>query len=96
VDSIPDRARWKTCHLSFKDRLDEKYRIQYRDPIEAIKSLWGDPAFAQHLVYAPKRVFSDANKKNRIYSEMWTGTWWGAVQVCIDLCFYSYIRSFPP
>jgi len=71
-----------TCTLSFKDRPEEKYTIRYHDPVEAIKSLWADPSNADHLVFAPKKIFSDTSKKNRIFSEMWTGKWWHSVQVC--------------
>ena len=82
VDAIPDRAgQWHTKHLSFSDRPSEKHTIRYRGVIDAIKCLWGEPAFSKHMVYAPKKVFSDASRSNRIYSEMWTGSWWHVIQV---------------
>ncbi|KAJ3752725.1 hypothetical protein EV360DRAFT_54739 [Lentinula raphanica] len=52
LDDIPERCGpWFTKKLTFKDRSDEEYLIYHRDPIEAIKSLWGDPALASDLVY---------------------------------------------
>jgi hypothetical protein len=36
---------------------------------------------AEHVVYRPKKIFSDASKSKRIYNEMWTGDWWNTVQV---------------
>lgn len=82
IDEIPERAgEWKSTELKFPDRPDEKYIIRHRDPVEAIKSLWGDPAHVKDLVYAPKKIFSDSSKSNRIFSEMWTGHWWHALQV---------------
>jgi len=79
---MPDRAgKWTTCDLSFKDRPKEKYTIRFGDPIEAIKSLWADPANAEHLVYAPKKVYSDSSKSSHIFSEMWTAKWWQVLQV---------------
>jgi hypothetical protein len=80
VDEIPARGTWQHRDLSFADRPDEKYRIHFRDPIEAIRSLWADPTHAKDFVYQPRQVFSDQGRKNRIYSEMWTGKWWNAVQ----------------
>ncbi|KDR76055.1 hypothetical protein GALMADRAFT_67859, partial [Galerina marginata CBS 339.88] len=56
------------------------HTIRYRDPIEAIQSLWGDPALASHLVYRPRKLFSSCDRQNRIYTELWTGQWWHAVQ----------------
>ncbi|KAH9924485.1 uncharacterized protein B0H18DRAFT_877763 [Fomitopsis serialis] len=85
VDSLPERARWKERWLSFKDRPGERHLLQFRCIIEAIKALLGNPAHADHIVYRPSWMFSDETKKNRIYSEMWTGKWWHAVQVSIVL-----------
>lgn len=49
VDSIPDRAgEWQTKELFFRDHGDEKYTIRFRDPIEAIKSLFADPTLEKH------------------------------------------------
>ena len=81
IDSIPARAQWKTQYLSFPDIPDEKHLIQYRDPLEAIKTLLGNLAHNDHIVYKPCKIFSDHSKKNRIYNEMWTGKWWHSVQV---------------
>ncbi|KAH9911752.1 uncharacterized protein B0H18DRAFT_891825 [Fomitopsis serialis] len=81
VDSIPDRATWKERWLSFKDRPGERHLVQFRDIIEAIKALLGNPAHASQIVYRPSWIFSDKSRKNRIYTEMWSGKWWHAVQV---------------
>ncbi|KAF9455751.1 hypothetical protein BDZ94DRAFT_1135920, partial [Collybia nuda] len=84
LDSIPEKAgSWYTKTLSFKDKPDQKFTIRHRDVIQCIKSLWGDPAFADHLVYQPRRVFSDSTRKNRVYSELWTGKWWNAIQALL-------------
>ncbi|KAF7371466.1 hypothetical protein MVEN_00001000 [Mycena venus] len=81
VDSIPERAgEWTTKSLSFPDRPDEKYLIRHRDPLDAIRALLGNPAYAKDIVYIPKKVFSDSDRKNRVYNEMWTDKWWTGVQ----------------
>lgn len=81
IDCIPDRASWKSETLTFPDRPDEEHVVRYRDIIQAIKALLGNPSHAKHIVYKPRRVFSDQSKTKRIYNEMWTGRWWNAVQV---------------
>ena len=58
--------------------------VQFRDPLEAIRTLLGNPAHAQDIVYKPKKVFSDRTKEKRIYSEMWTGKWWHSIQVSLS------------
>lgn len=84
LEEIPARATWKTCHLSFPDRPEEKHMIQFRDPLEAIRTLLGNPAHARDIVYKPKKVFSDGTKEKRVYSEMWTGKWWHSIQVSLS------------
>ncbi|KAH9914312.1 uncharacterized protein B0H18DRAFT_1125649 [Fomitopsis serialis] len=80
VDSLPDRAEWMERCLSFKDRPNEKHLLQFRDIIQAIRTLLGNPEHADHIVYRPRRIFSDASRTHRLYNEMWTGRWWHAVQ----------------
>ncbi|KAF7363254.1 hypothetical protein MVEN_00678500 [Mycena venus] len=86
VDSIPERAgEWTTKSLSFPDRPGEKYLIRYRDPLAAIRTLLGNPAYAKDIVYIPKKVLSDSDRNNRVYNEMWTGKWWTGVQTKLPL-----------
>ncbi|KAH9917784.1 uncharacterized protein B0H18DRAFT_863342, partial [Fomitopsis serialis] len=72
VDSLPERAEWKERWLSFKDRPNERHLVQFRDIIEAIRTLLGNPAHAGQIVYRPRRIFSDGSRTSRIYHEMWT------------------------
>ena len=83
VDSIPERAGvWQTKQLSFSDQPNEKYTIRYRDPLEAIRSLWKDPELSPDMIFRPAKVYSEEGKKNRIFSEMHTAKWWHVCQVC--------------
>lgn len=78
---IPAQAQWKSKKLSFFDKPEQKHVIHYRDPLEAIKTLLGNPAHAKDIIYQPKKVFMDASKSTCIYNEMWTRKWWYTVQV---------------
>ena len=92
VDLIPERCgTWYTKRLSFKDRPNEYFTVRHRDPIEAIKGLWGDPAFAQDLVYKPAKLFrgTKQTEEERMFSEMWTGGLWNAAQVRTKYAFFS-------
>ena len=82
VDTIPDRAPWRTMSIAFPDRPEEKHLVQYCDIIEAIKALLGNLSYAKQIVWRPRRVFTDASKTKRVFSEMWTGLWWNELQVC--------------
>lgn len=91
VDLIPEQCgTWYTKRLSFKDRPNEYFTVRHRDPIEAIKGLWGDPAFAQDLVYKPAKLFRGTKQmeEERMFSEMWTGGLWNAAQVRTKYAFF--------
>ena len=82
VDAIPEKAgRWQTRHLSFKDQPDDKYTVRFRDPVEAIRSLWRDSDFSPDMVFKPAKLYSDEGMKTRIFNEMWTSKWWHVCQV---------------
>ena len=81
VGSMPARAEWKEEWLTFKDRPGERHLVQFRDIIEAIRALLGNPAHAHRIVYRSSQLFSCAARNNHIYTEMWTGRWWREVQV---------------
>ena len=89
---MPSEAPWSTRDIVFSDRPNDRYTVQYRDVIDGVKALLGDPSLADKLVYRPKRVFTDRSKTSRIYSEMWTGLWWSAVQV--SHCNFHILRAF--
>ncbi|KAJ3779834.1 hypothetical protein GGU10DRAFT_381687 [Lentinula aff. detonsa] len=83
VDEIPSRCgQWFTKKLSFQDRPEEHFFVHHRNPIEAIKALWGDPSFSEHLVYKPANLFrrSAQTQEECMFSEMWTGRFWNAAQ----------------
>ncbi|PPQ97258.1 hypothetical protein CVT26_000650 [Gymnopilus dilepis] len=81
IDAIPERAgAWQTKQLFFNDHPDEKYTIRFRDPVEAIKSLWKDPKLSPSMVYAPAKFYESKKNKNRIFAEMWHAKWWHACQ----------------
>ncbi|KAF5361325.1 hypothetical protein D9757_013558 [Collybiopsis confluens] len=76
---------WYTKELSFRDCPDDRFTVHHRDPIQAIKALWGDPAFVEHLVYRPGKLFygKKQTENYRMFSEMWTTGFWNAVQSAI-------------
>ncbi|KAI0054653.1 hypothetical protein BV25DRAFT_1873302 [Artomyces pyxidatus] len=61
----------------------EKYPLYYRDPMECIKALYGDPEFTPYLTFAPQRHYVDEDQTMRLYSDMYTGKWWWRTQAAI-------------
>lgn len=59
----------------------EVCEVFYRDVIDCIKSLFGDPNFTPFLRFAPEKHYTDDTKGIRMYHDMHTGRWWWATQV---------------
>lgn len=59
----------------------EAFDIYYQDVLECIKALFGDPDFADYLVFAPQRHNMDDDETVQLYSDMHTGRWWWNTQV---------------
>lgn len=59
----------------------EHLQFHYRDTIQCIRALFGNPEFACDLIFAPERHYTDSSRTCRIYNEMATGDWWWSVQV---------------
>ncbi|KAG1719407.1 hypothetical protein EDD22DRAFT_963253 [Suillus occidentalis] len=77
-----------TGHPKFKREqivvAGEAFDIYYRDVIECVKSLYGDPDFAKYLAFAPERHYSDEDETIRLFHDMHTGKWWWDTQKKLD------------
>ncbi|KAJ3542431.1 hypothetical protein NM688_g5971 [Phlebia brevispora] len=88
VDSLPQGAEWKCEVLESKGDLldkDGEYSVEYlelwrRDPLACIRELISNPAFRDHMKYAPEEIFEDCYGKKMMLNEMWTAQWWRDLQ----------------
>ena len=60
---------------------NEMLQFHFRDVLECIHAIYGDPEFAQDLIFAPERHYVDHQRTQRVYNEMHTGDWWWSIQV---------------
>ncbi|KAJ8481391.1 hypothetical protein ONZ51_g6034 [Trametes cubensis] len=59
---------------------DEVHEVFYRDIIECIRALYGDPEFADILVFSSEKHYADEEHKIRVYFDLHTGKWWWETQ----------------
>ncbi|KAI0055018.1 hypothetical protein BV25DRAFT_1816215 [Artomyces pyxidatus] len=62
----------------------ETYEVYFRDLMECVRALYGNPEFAHHMSYVPEQHFASEDMKNRMYGEMYTGDWWWQVQAVLE------------
>ncbi|PIL30260.1 hypothetical protein GSI_07438 [Ganoderma sinense ZZ0214-1] len=62
----------------------EVFEVFYRDIIQCICALYGDPEFTGLLVFTPERHYADADRTVRVYFDMHTGRWWWDTQAELE------------
>ncbi len=65
------------------NNLTERLELWYRDPVDCIRELMGNPMFRDVMKYAPEKLFSDSQGSTAVINEMWTASWWWDLQVCL-------------
>ncbi|KAI1784280.1 hypothetical protein LXA43DRAFT_976757 [Ganoderma leucocontextum] len=58
----------------------EPQEVFFRDILQCVEALWGDPEFAPILLLVPERHYADADHTVHVYFDMNTGKWWWATQ----------------
>jgi hypothetical protein len=83
LDALPHGPKWDMYEVEIKQANGE-IRMEYlfgRNILDVIRSLIGDWVFKDKLRYAPVRVWTTKERKERVYSEAWTAKWWWRMQV---------------
>jgi hypothetical protein len=75
---LPERAPFRCKIVNIGG---ERLEFHFRDVMECIRSLYGDPQFMHYMAFAPERHYTSPERTCRIYNEMYTGDWWWMVQV---------------
>ncbi|KAI9434821.1 hypothetical protein H4582DRAFT_2174356 [Lactarius indigo] len=78
---LPGRPQFKCEDMTIAGITLQFY---FRDILQCIRTLYGDPEFARDLVFVPERHYTDHERTCRVYSEMHTGNWWWAVQTSLE------------
>ncbi|KAI0685867.1 hypothetical protein BC835DRAFT_1408700 [Cytidiella melzeri] len=89
IDALPTGTSWKSQLLKVTGDLKsdegveitEELELWFRDPVECICELIGNPRFQGKMLYAPEQLFEDPKEEHRVWNEMSTGDWWWETQL---------------
>lgn len=91
TDSLPIGGRWRCEQIPLTgDLVDENNTFKtevaelwYRDPIECVKELIGNPAFKHVMDYASSQIYDHPLGKDdsEVINEMSSASWWWKIQV---------------
>ncbi|KAF8259179.1 hypothetical protein EI94DRAFT_1617172 [Lactarius quietus] len=62
----------------------EVCEVYFRDVIQCIRALFGDPDFAQDLIFRPEKHYVNEERTERMYHDMHTGSWWWLTQAAVE------------
>ncbi|TFK58599.1 hypothetical protein BDN72DRAFT_737169, partial [Pluteus cervinus] len=82
IDQLPSRPKFQREEIELGG---ETFEVYFRDVLECVKALFGDPTLAPHMVFAPELHYLDASKQTRAFHDMHTGDWWWATQALIEV-----------
>ncbi|KAH7904046.1 hypothetical protein BJ138DRAFT_1019687 [Hygrophoropsis aurantiaca] len=88
IDSLPPGVDWNMEEIKLlgdlKDengqQLTETLELWYRDPVQIVRELMGNPMFKDVMAYAPEKLYEDEDANNEVINEMWTAEWWWKIQ----------------
>jgi Plavaka transposase len=73
-----DTIQVPTNILGGEKKFYKEFKFYYRNALDCVRALFGEPTMKEHMDYFPKRVFDEEGR--RLYSEMSTGDWWWRIQ----------------
>ena len=84
IQNVEEKGgKWHRKVLHRVDKDPSWYPVQVRfwerNSLDILKELVGDIKVAEHMKWAPEKVYN--SKGERLYSELWTGDWWWRKQV---------------
>ncbi|KAJ6457475.1 hypothetical protein C8R47DRAFT_1328444 [Mycena vitilis] len=93
IDSLPGGVEWHCKVLDTTGDLPdldkdpsgatlktERLELWFRDPVECVAELIGNPAFKDVMCYIPEKVFTAREGGQEVINEMWTAGWWWEIQ----------------
>ncbi|KAJ7716992.1 hypothetical protein B0H16DRAFT_1898115 [Mycena metata] len=98
IDDLPGGVKWQCKEMDVKGDLPdhdkdptgatmrgETVELWWRDPVECVRELIGNPMFRDVMRFAPEELYEDEEGNIRVYNEMWTGDWWQEIQKRLPL-----------
>ena len=73
AEMLPSGPPWMCKQLQTEYPTKNKIYLYYRDPVECLRSLLRSPLLKDHLDFTPRRLFENAEKLVRVYTEWLSG-----------------------
>jgi hypothetical protein len=85
LSSLPSGSNWKSTPVSFEEHgyttATKTPTLYFRDAIECVRLLYGDPRFKGHIRHTPYKEYSDLKQNVEYHGSFLTSMWAHNVQV---------------
>ena len=89
---LPATVPWKQVEIKVRGAVTkEPLTLYYREVIECVKYLWGNPLFSGHMDFIPRREYAGEEKTERLYNEMMTGDRAWSLQANLFILIRAYL-----
>jgi hypothetical protein len=83
MEVLPKAPQWRCMPIAVEGHATKApMSLYYRDSLECVKYLFSNPLFAGHIDYSPRRLWTTAERVERVYTEWMTGESAWEMQVC--------------
>lgn len=73
IESLPPGPQWKAKSWKTDHPTKKPLTLYYRDPLECLQSLLANPLIQDYIEYTPYRLWSEAGKLMRVYTDWLSG-----------------------
>ena len=82
IELLPSGPQWKHRSIKPESPVKHDFQLFYRDAIECLQHLLHSPSLSGQIEFVPKKIYSAADRMERIYTEWLTGDRAWELQVC--------------
>jgi Plavaka transposase len=74
MEMLPKAPQWRSMPINVEGYPTKvPMSLYYQDALECVEYMFGQPSFAGHIDYCPRRLWKSAERLERIYTEWMTG-----------------------
>lgn len=89
AEMLPQGPQWRCKPWTASHPTKRPIKLFYRDPIECLRALFGNPLFADTMHYTPFREFKTAARLVRVYEEWMSGNRAWDIQVSDKSIYFA-------
>jgi hypothetical protein len=91
IEILPSVPDWKTKKIVLTGHVTkEPMLLFYRDALDCVEYLFGNPLFGDKMDFCPVRLYSDAERTIRMYTEWMTGNAAWEMQVSFNVLLLPF------